>query len=137
MAQSGPPISAETLRSFADQKPPRRPKSGFSVLLGCSSLLRDWHDQGYTLAEMHGLLVQSGMVISLGTVRAYVARILKADAKLTQKLGRAPTLAELRAACSARRPAKASPAYPASAEVRRKLPTTRHKSVLPFDPDTL
>lgn len=137
MAQSVPPISAETLRSFADQNPPRRPQSGFSVLLGCCTLLREWQDQGYSLAEIHGLLRSSGMVISAGTVRAYVARILKADAKLTQRLGRAPTLAELRVACSARQPSRASPAYPASAEVRRKLPTTPQKSVLPFDPDTL
>lgn len=137
MAQSVPPVSAETLRSSAEQNPPRRPKSGFSILLGCCNLLKEWHEQGYTFAEMHGVLEKAGMVISAGTVRAYVARILKANSMLTRKLGREPTLAELRAACSARQSSRASPAYPASAEVRRKLPTTPQKSVLPFDPDTL
>lgn len=137
MAHSAFSISIETLKSSAELNPPKRPKSGFSVLLSCANLLRDWHEQGYTLAEMHGLLQQAGMVISAGTVRAYVVRILNADAMLTHKLGREPTVAELRAACSARQPAKASPSRQGSGEYRGKPPIARQKSVLPFDPDTL
>ena len=102
----------ERLRSATQGIVPRHADQTFRRLLGLAPLLRDWREQGYGHAQIHDLLCAEGLICRPGTLRGYIARILKADEAFRNRHGRTPGLSELRTLCRRGGKAQKHPAKP-------------------------
>ncbi|PSK81582.1 hypothetical protein CLV79_11550 [Limimaricola soesokkakensis] len=100
MSDPAPPSLAERLeqRVAAQPVPPRT--SRLAEIIAARGTLRRLRDAGYGSAQLAAWLEECGVPVQAGTLRAYLARIDRAERALAaENLGAPPSDREILAAC--------------------------------------